>query len=91
MGCVGRLFRKLWKNEKYVMVFLSIFWPSLILWIGCYMLWYAERRYSPVPTMTVEHSPKAGTTSCSEEDSSMTVSVGEIDSVTGGEDTLQNP
>ena len=45
MGRVSRLFRKFWKKEKYVRTFFSIFWLVLILWMGIYMLWYAEKQY----------------------------------------------
>lgn len=91
MGCVSRLFRKLWKNEKYVRVFLSIFWPSLILYIGCKMLWYAEERYSPVPIMTVERPETTGSAGHSEEDSFPTVDIDGNDSLGVEEDSLLTP
>ena len=91
MGCVSRLFRKLWKNEKYVRVFLSIFWPSLILYIGCKMLWYAEERYSPVPIMTVERPETTESAGFSEEDSFLTGDTEGNDSLGVEEDSLRNP
>lgn len=57
MGYVSRLFRKFKKEEKYVTIFSSIFWSVLILMIGCYMLWYAEKKYSSGPKII--HQPKA--------------------------------
>lgn len=53
MGCVSRLFRKFWRNEKHVRTFFSIFWLVLILWMGIYMLWYAEKQYDPGPGIVV--------------------------------------
>ena len=67
MGCVSRLFCKFWKNEKHVRNFFGIFWLVLILWMGIYMLWYAEKKYSAVPGTAVRQTKTAERTGRQEE------------------------
>ena len=91
MGYVSRLFRKLWKEEKYVRIFLSIFWPTLILWIGCHLLWYAEKRYRPGPIITVKQPETSGSTDLPEVDSILMGNIGKNDSTGVEEEKLLNP
>ena len=46
MGFFRRLTRKLKRDEKYINIASSMFWPTVILSMGCWMLWMANTRYS---------------------------------------------